>query len=289
MRYRFLKEHRGEFGPIRKACETLKVSRSGYYEFLGRRKSNAQIEREALEQFVEEAFERHKGRYGYRRINRELRRNGIVVSEKRVLDAMRRIGIQAKGVTRRHRRSRPVEKGDPRINLVNRVFSVDARNRLWVGDITYIPTSEGWLYLAAVVDAWHRKVVGWSMSDRITEKLAIDALEQAVGRECPPDDYSLVFHDDQGVQYTSRAFQRCLESHGIAQSVSRPGNPWDNALAESFFKTLKRELVKGKAYETRECAMQEVFKYIELYYNTRRIHSSLGYRAPCDLERDAIR
>ena len=198
---------------------------------------------------------------------------------------MRRLGLQAKGVTRKHRRSRPVEKGDPRVNLVNRVFDVDSRNRLWVGDITYIPTSEGWLYLAAVVDAWHRKVVGWSMSDRITEKLAIDALEQAVGREDPPSDYSLVFHDDQGVQYTSRAFQRCLESHGIAQSMSRPGNPWDNALAESFFKTLKRELVKERSYETREKAMQDIFKYIELYYNTQRMHSSLGYKAPCDLER----
>lgn len=198
---------------------------------------------------------------------------------------MGRLGLQAKGATRKHRKARVVEKGDPRINLVNRVFDVDARNRLWVGDITYIPTSEEWLYLAAVIDAWHRKVVGWAMSDRITEKLAMDALNQAVGRENPPSDYSLVFHDDQGVQYTSRAFQRCLESHGIAQSMSRPGNPWDNAVAESFFKTLKRELVKEKGYATRDDAKQEVFKYIELYYNTRRMHSSLGYRAPSDLER----
>lgn len=285
VRFRFPKEHRGEFGPIKKACEALRVSKSGYYEYPGRRKSNAQIEREALEQFAKEGFERHKGRYGYRRINRELRREGIFVSEKRVLKAMGRLGLQAKGATRKHRKARVVEKGDPRINLVNRVFDVDARNRLWVGDITYIPTSEGWLYLAAVIDAWHRKVVGWAMSDRITEKLAMDALNQAVGRENPPSDYSLVFHDDQGVQYTSRAFQRCLESHGIAQSMSRPGNPWDNAVAESFFKTLKRELVKEKGYATRDDAKQEEFKYIELYYNTRRMHSSLGYRAPSDLER----
>ena len=237
---------------------------------------------------MKESFERHRGRYGYRRINRELRRGGIFVSEKRVLKMMGKLGLQAKGATRKHRRARVVEKGDPRVNLINRVFEVDARNRLWVGDITYIPTGEGWLYLAAVIDAWHRKVVGWAMGDRITEKLAIDALNQAVGRENPSDDYTLVFHDDQGVQYTSRAFQRCLESHGIAQSMSRPGNPWDNAVAESFFKTLKRELVKERSYPTREAAMQEVFKYIELYYNTRRLHSSLGYRAPCDLERFAV-
>ena len=287
MRREFIKAHRGEFGPIRKACEILRVCRSEYYDYLNRPKSNAQIEREALEGFVVEKFELHKGRYGHRRINRELRRDGIAVGEKRVLAVMRRLGLQAKGTARKHRRAKPVEKGDPRADPIDRVFDVDARNRLWVGDITYIDTDEGWLYLAAVIDAWHRKVVGWSMSGRITEKLAIDALEQAVGREDPPDDFSLVFHDDQGSQYTSRAFQRCLESHGIAQSMSRPGNPWDNAVAESFFKTLKRELINDRRYKTRDEARQEVFKYIELYYNRQRLHSKNGYMAPCDLERDA--
>lgn len=286
MRCEFLKTHRGNFGSIRKACKILQVSKSEYYDYIKRRKSNAQIEREALEGFVVEKFKLHKGRYGYRRINRELRKDGIIVSEKRVLAIMRKLGMQAKGTTRKHRRAKVVEKGDPRINLVDRMFAVDARNKLWVGDITYIKTNEGWLYLAAVIDAFHRKVVGWSMSERITEKLVSDALEQAVGRENPPDDFSLVFHDDQGCQYTSRAFQRCLESHGIAQSMSRPGNPWDNALAESFFKTLKRELVNDKKYETREEAKQDIFKYIELYYNRQRMHSSLDYAAPCDLERD---
>ena len=133
--------------------------------------------------------------------------------------------------------------GDPRANLVDRAFDVEARNKLWVGDVTYIGAGEGWPCLAAVIDAFRRKVVGWSMSGRITEKLVADALEQVVGRESPHGDFSLVFHDDQGSQYTSRAFQRRLESHGIAQSMSRPGNPCDDALAESLFKTLKRELV----------------------------------------------
>lgn len=286
MRCEFLKEHRGEFGPIRKACGILRVSKSEYYDYVKRRKSNAQIEREALEGFVAERFDLHKGRYGYRRINRELRRDGIVVSEKRVLAVMRKLGLQAKGASRKHKRAKAVEMGDPRVNLVGRAFDVEARNKLWVGDITYIGTGEGWLYLAAVIDAFHRKVVGWSMSERMTEKLVTDALEQAVGRESPPDDFSLVFHDDQGSQHASRAFQRCLESHGIAQSMSRPGNPWDNALAESFFKTLKRELANGKGYKTREEAKQDAFEYIELYYNRQRMHSSIGYNAPCDLERD---
>ena len=196
---------------------------------------------------------------------------------------MGRLGPQAKGATRKHRTARAVEKGG--INLANGVLGVDAQNRLWVGDIAYIPTGEGRLHLAAVIDAWHRKTVGWAMGDRITGKPAMDALDRAVGRGNPPSDCPLVFHDDQGAQYTSRAFRRCLESHGIAQSMSRPGNPWDNAAAESFFKTLKRELMKEKSCATGDDARQEVLRYIELYCNARRVHSSLGYRAPSDLER----
>ena len=236
MRFEFLKEHRGEIGPIKKACGLMKVSKSGFYEYLGRKKSNAQIEREALEGFIVEAFERHKGRYGYRRINRELRKSGISVSEKRVLHIMQKLGLAGKGATRKHRIQKKVEPGDPRLNLVERAFTVGERNRLWVGDITYIPTGEGWLYLAAVIDA-------------------------------------------------SRSFQRCLDSHGIVQSVSRPGTPLDNAVAESFFKTLKRELVKGRSYRARDEAKQDIFKYIELYYNRVRMHSTLGYMSPVEYER----
>lgn len=287
MRCELIKAHRGESGPIGKACEILRVSRSEYYDYSNRPKSNAQIEREAPEGFVVEKFEPRKGRYGHRRVSREPGRDGMVVGGKRVLAVMRRLGLQARGTARKHRRAKPVEKGDPRVNLINRVFDVDARNRLWVGDITHIDTDEGWLYLAAVIDAWHRKVVGWSMSGRITERPAIDAPGQAVGGEDPPDGFSPVLRDDQGSQYTSRAFQRRLESHGIAQSMSRPGNPWDNAVAESFFKTLKRELINDRRYKTRDEARQEVFKYIELYYNRQRLHSKNGYMAPCDLERDA--
>lgn len=184
----------------------MKVSKSGFYEYLGRKKSNAQIEREALEGFVVEAFERHKGRYGYRRIDRELRKSGIAVGEKRALRIMRKLGLAGKGATRKHRIQKKAEPGDPRLNLVERAFAVGERNRPWVGGIAYMPASEGWLYLAAVTGAFSRKVVGWSMSEHITEKVAIDAIEQAVGREGPPDDGSLVFHDDQGAQHASRSF-----------------------------------------------------------------------------------
>ena len=285
MRFGFLEGHRGEIGPIRKACGLMRVSRSGFYEYLGRKKSNARIGREALEGSVAEALHRHKGRYGYRRIDRELRKSGIAVSGKRVLRIMRKLGLAGKGATRKHRIQRKVEPGDPRLNLVERAFTVGGRNGLWVGDITCMPTSEGWLYLAAVIDAFSRRVAGRSMSERITEKVAIDAMGQAVGREGPPDDGSLVFHDDQGAQHASRSFQRCLGSHGIAQSVSRPGTPLDNAVAESFFKTLKRELVEGRGYGTRDEAKQDIFKYIELYYNRVRMHSTLGYMSPVEYER----
>ena len=173
------------------------------------------------------------------------------------------------------------------VSLVDRAFDVEARNRLRVGGIACIGTGEGRPCLAAAIDALRRKAVGRSMSERMTEKPVADALEQAVGRESPPDDFSLVFHDDRGPRHASRAFQRCLEPHGIAQSMSRPGNPWDDALAESFFKTFKRELVNGKGCKTREEAKQDVLKYIELHCNRQRIHSSIGHNAPCDLERDA--
>lgn len=188
------------------------------------------------------------------------------------------------GASGKHKRMKAVQMGDPRVNLVGRAFDVEARNKLWVGDIACIGTGEGWPCLATAIDALHRKVVGRSMSGRMTEKLVTDALEQAVGRESPPDDFSLVFHDGQGSQHASRAFQRRLEPHGIAQSMSRPGNPWDNAPAESLFKTLKRELVNGKGHKTREEAKQDAFEYIELHNNRQRMHSSIGYNAPCDLE-----
>ena len=186
------------------------------------------------------------------------------------------------GSTASRRRS---SREAPRLNLVERAFAVGGRNRLRVGGITCIPTGEERLYLAAVIDAFSRKVAGRSMSERITERVAIDAIEQAVGREGPPDGGGLAFHDGQGARYASRSLQRCLGSHGIVQSVSRPGTPLDNAVAESFFKTLKRELVEERSYGTRDEARQDIFKYIELYYNRVRMHSTLGYMSPVEYER----
>ena len=171
------------------------------------------------------------------------------------------------------------------MNPVERAFTVGGRNRLRAGGITCMPTGEGWLYLAAVVDAFPRKAVGRSMSERITERVAIDAIEQAVGREGPPDGGGLAFHDGQGAQHASRSLQRCLGSHGMVQSVSRPGTPLDNAVAESFFKTLKRELAEERSCGTRDEAKQDIFKYIEPCCNRVRMHSTPGYMSPVEYER----
>ena len=229
----------------------MKASKSGFYGYLGRKKSNARIEREALEGLVVEAFGRRRGRYGYRRIDRELRKSGIAVSEKRALRTMRKLGLAGRGATRKHRIQEKVGPGDPRLNLAERAFAVGERNKLWAGGITCMPAREGWLYLAAVTGAFSRKVAGWSMSERITGKVAIGAIGRAVGGEGPPDDGSLVFHDDQGARRASRSFRRCLGSHGVAQSVSRPGTPLDSAVAESFLETPKRESAEGWSYGAR--------------------------------------
>lgn len=207
------------------------------------------------------------------------------MSEKRVLRIMRKPGLAGKGATRKHRIQKRVEPGDPRLNLAERAFTVGERNRLWVGDIACMPTREGRLYLATVTDAFSRKVVGWSMSERITEKVAIDAIGQAVGREGPPDDGSLVFHDDQGARHASRSFRRCPGSHGVVQSASRPGTPLDNAVAESFFKTLKGESAEERSYGTRDEAKQDIFKHIELYCDRVRMHPALDYMSPVEYER----
>lgn len=270
----------GGLGPVKKACALLKASKSGFYEYLGRKKPDARIEREALEGLAVDAFRRHKGRCGCRRIDQELRRGGIVASGKRVPHIMRKPGIVAEGAARRHGTAKKAEPGDPRLDLVERVFSVGERNRLRVGGMTCMPALEGRLCLAAVIDAFSRKEVGRPMPDRIAGKVAVDAIEQAAGREDPPDDGSLVFHGGQGARYASKAFRRCSDSHGAAQSASRPGTPSGSAAAESFFKTLRRELVKERRYEARKEAKQDIFKHVEPCCNRVRMHSYPGYMPP---------
>ena len=201
---------------------------------------------------------------------------------------MRKPGLAGRDATRKRRIQKKAEPGGPRLNLAERAFAAGGRNGLWAGDITYIPAREGRPYLAAATGAFSRKVVGWSMSGRITEKVAIDAIGQAVGREGPPDDGSLVSHDGQGAQHASRSLWRCLDSHGIAQSASRPGTPPGNAAAGSFSKTLKRESVEGRSYGTRDGAKQDIFKRIGLYHDRVRMRFTLGCMSPVEYERQYV-
>lgn len=281
MRFQFLKEHQTEYN-IQRACKTLRISRSGFYDYLHRSKSRRAIENEALTEIIEEVFHEHQGRYGARRIQVVLDQKNIHVNAKRVSRLMSEHGLIPKGTKKRYRQHVNTAQYEERDNILRQVFETDKKNQVWVGDITYIPTKHGFLYLAVFIDIFSRKVVGWSMDTRIKDSLAMSALNQAIGREHP--EKGLIIHTDRGAQYTSHRFGVLLQHYGFIQSMSRKGNPYDNAVMESFYRTLKRELVQGAKYDNPEQAQLDIFKYIETYYNTKRIHSALGYLSPCDFE-----
>ena len=281
MRYEFLKKNRGNYN-IERACRILKVSRGGFYEYLKRKPSARQIENEYILSLVKEIFDRHEGRYGALRISLELKDKGVIVNRKRVARLMRENGLYALGTSRHYRNYHRKNNNKEKPNLLKRVFESNGRNRIWLGDMTYIPTKEGFLYLAVMLDVFSRKVTGWAMGNRMTENLVMDALRQAHGKEQPEKGF--IVHTDQGSQYTGRNFRALVSSLGGFCSNSRKGNPYDNAMMESFYRTLKRELIDVRKYETREEAMNDVFKYIELYYNPVRRHSGIGYISPRQFE-----
>jgi len=274
VRYQFLKENHNKYN-IKKACKILKISRSGYYDFLKRRKSKRAIANEALTEMIEDIFQENSGRYGARRIQLVLEQRGVKVNPKTVSKLMSQHGLIAKGTRKVYRRPSKGKEYEEKENILNRVFTAKERNKIWVGDITYIPTKHGFLYLAVFIDIYSRKVTGWAMDTRIRDTLVLSALNQAIGREHPEE--GLLVHTDRGSQYTSQRFQALLLRYGFRQSMSRKGNPYDNAVMESFYRTLKRELVQDANYDNPEQARQDIFKYIELYYNTKRIHSALGW------------
>lgn len=240
------------------------------------------LENEIISEEIKKIFDEHKGRYGSIRISKTLGKNGMVVNRKRVARLMRNLKLVPKGTRYRYKHYTQVSSSIERPNLLNQVFKTSGKNKIWVGDITYIPTKKGTLYLAVFLDIFSRKVAGWSMDRRMKETLVIDAFTQAYGKECPGD--GLIVHTDQGSQFTGGNFQALLRTHGAVPSASRKGNPYDNAVMESFYRTIKRELVQDANFETPEQAQQEIFKYIEFYYNTKRMHSSIGYLSPVQFE-----
>lgn len=274
-------DHHAEF-PVSVMCSVFQVSRSGYYAWNKRPESSRSRENRVLSQEIAEIHRQSDGIYGSPKIHGELRRRGKRHSKNRIVRLMRKDGLYSKTklkfrVTTDSSHSQAVAP-----NLLNREFSPARPNQAWVCDITYIWTAEGWLYLAVVMDLFSRTIVGWSMAERMTRQLAMDALTLAAKRRNPPR--GLLHHSDRGSQYASEDYQGILTKLGMICSMSRTGNCWDNAPAESFFGILKRELIFHNRYLNRSQARQSIFNYIERFYNRRRIHSSLGYLAPSEYE-----
>lgn len=291
MKYACITLHRGAF-PVRLMCRVLAVSPSGYYAWRQRPTCAHALADERLLLHVRVAYETSDGTYGAPRVHEELQGQGHRVGRKRVARLMRTDGLV--GTPQPHRGPRTTESTHNfpvAPNLLARRFALTAfdrnggraLNRVWVSDLTYVPTRQGWLYLAVVLDLASRRVVGWATGDSLEADLALRALQRALGERRP--EAGLLHHSDRGVQYACTAYRELLAAHGIEASMSRRGNCWDNAVAESFFATLERELIDRRDWATRAAADQAIFDYIAAWYNTRRRHSTLGYHSPVQYER----
>jgi putative transposase len=269
--------------PVAWMCKQFGVSTSGYYASLSRPKSSRQVANDDVMQVIQDI---HQGRcvvYGSPRVHRELRRRGHCVGRHRVARLMQMHGVCAQVKRRRVNTTDSAHKLPVAENLLDRQFTADEPNRKWVGDISYIPTEEGWLYLAIVLDLFARKVVGWAMDDNMRTQLVSRALAMATQNRQPPP--GLLFHSDRGSQYASDDYQKQLGRSGMICSMSRKAECWDNAAMESFFGTLKQELVYLTVYKTRQEAKTAIFEYIEAFYNRQRLHSTLGFVAPDEYEK----
>ncbi len=283
MKFAFIAKHRGTW-PVSWICEALDVSRSGFHAWLVRAPSARSRSDEVYAGKIRSSFISSYCTYGARRVWHDLLAEGFSWGLHRVERLMRVHGLMARP------RCRGLLKEDGvrsviASNVLDRQFSADATNQKWVADLTYIWTAEGWLYAAAVIDLFSRRVVGWSMSDTMTALLVTDALVMTIWRRGKPD--APLHHSDQGSQYTSEQFQRLMAGNGVTCSMSRSGNVWDNAAMEIFFSSLKTERIARKTYRTRNQARQDVFDYIECFYNPTRRHSTLGYLSPMEFEKQA--
>ena len=287
MKYAFVRDHRTEF-PVAAMCRVLRVSRSGFYGWMVQGAGQPSHEDLRLVVKIKEIHARSRKTYGSPRVTQALRtEEQINVNHKRVERLMRIHGIRA--VHRRRYRVTTDSKHDRPVaaNILNRDFDVEAADRVWLADITYIRTYQGWLYMAAILDLSSRRIVGWSLEPHMREDLVLEALEMALGDRRPG--IGLLLHSDQGSQYAADDYQARLEGAGIVCSMSRKGNCWDNAVMESFFHTLKVECVYQTRYHTFAEARRDIFEYIEGFYNTHRMHSSLGYLSPADYEAAQVR
>jgi putative transposase len=290
VKYACIASHQREH-PVRLMCRVLEVARSGFYAWR-RRGASAHARRDAqVLGAVRVAYAASAGTYGAPRVHQELRAGGHRVGKKRVARLMRHAGLRGRAPQRRGVRTTDARHGEPLApNLVARHFAVAdatgprAVNRVWVSDITYVPTGAGWLYLATVLDLASRRVIGWAMRDTLEAELALSALRMALHARHPAP--GLIHHSDRGVHYACADYRAELARHGAIASMSRTGDCWDNAVAESFFATLEHELIMRRQWRTRDEARQAIFHYIETWYNPRRRHSSLGYRSPAHYEEE---
>lgn len=284
MRFAFIEAKKARY-PVSALCHVLEVERSGFYAWRSREESTHAVDDRRLAVEVRAAFEQSKRRYGSPRICRVLRRQGVTVGRHRVARLMREQKLQAR------RRRKFVATTDSKHsmptppNLVRRQFEVNEPDRVWAGDVTYLPTGEGWLFLAVLLDLHSRRVVGWALSERNDEALTLSALQMALDQRRPES--GLVHHSDRGTTYASGEYQDSLARHGLVCSMSRKGDCWDNAVVESFFSTLDIECARQQPFSTRSAARREVSDYILSFYNSTRLHSHLGYRSPMEFERAA--
>jgi transposase InsO family protein len=282
--YRFVRSEAGSFS-VARLCQVCGVARSAYYDWLGRRDGPgpAVLEEAYLADRVFDIWRRSRGRYGAPRVTAALRKQGVEVNEKRVARLMGELGIAGKCGRRKIRTTWRDPAAKPAADLVERDFTADEPDELWVGDITYIPTGEGWLFVASVLDVCSRMVVGWSIADHLRAELCVDALAGAGASRGKGFLVGTVFHSDHGCQYTSSDFKACCERMGITQSMGSVGDSFDNAMAESLWSSLKRELVDDTDFATKEEARLAVFEWIT-WYNNERLHSSLDYMSPKEFE-----
>lgn len=263
-------------------CTQLEVSRQGYYAWKKRGPSQHDKDDATLCAKIKAIFELNKGRYGVRRIYQQLRRQGVQVAHKRVQPLMSTLGLVS--VHPRARRTTTMQAAEPPSlpDLVRQAFTATARNQLWYGDTSYVLTWDGWAYVASVIDAFSRKVVGWAVADHMRTELVLDALGMALAQRHPPK--GVIFHADRGGQYTSHDFVEFCKANGVRNSVGRTGICYDDAAAESFWATLKKEFIHLHPFDTVERLGSGIFEYIEVYYNRQRIHSTIGYRTPHEFE-----
>jgi putative transposase len=285
VKYAFVRAHQEQF-PVTRMCQVLEISRSGYYEWRGREPSERSQRDEVLLTEIRKIHEQTKEAYGAIKTWQTLRQSGTICGKHRVARLRRLAAIEARRKRKFRLAYRARHSAPPAPNLLKWPFQAAHRDEIWMADVTFIPTRAGWLYLAVLIDLYTRLVVGWSMKDRPNQELVNEALLMAVRQRGPKP--GLIHHSDQGILYASGSYVALLNQYAMVRSMSGKGNCYDNAVVESFFSSLKNEIIHHRDYHTRDQARSEIFEYIELFYNRRRIHQSLAYQTPINYELSSV-